>query len=198
MIEAAITAHARCRLHKQMIRIGPERILYCDTDSIVFTYQRSLPSLSSRGLGNWVDESKDFGSAIQMICAFAPKTYLLLLEDGSYRIKAKGCRMTIPNKAKCVETSVGYTPEDALLLDHFTIFSNAIDIEYKYATVFSRYSQKVLRVVLGKRVLVPILDDTQEIGDQELFFSTHPLSLYGRIYTVPFHFEFNPSLYYQT
>ena len=210
-IAAAVTAHARCRLHKQMIRIGPERILYCDTDSIVFTYQRSLPSLSSRGLGNWVDESKDFGSAIQMICAFAPKTYLLLLEDGSYRIKAKGCRMTIPNKAKCkpdvllrillnkcVETSVGYTPEDALLLDHFTIFSNAIDIEFKYATVFSRYSQKVLRVVLGKRVLVPILDDTQEIGDQELFFSTHPLSLYGRIYTVPFHFKFNPSLYYQT
>ena len=146
-----------------------------------------------------------------MLCAFAPKTYLLLLEDGSYRIKAKGCRMTIPNKAKCkpdvllrillnkcVETSVGYTPEDALLLDHFSIFSNAIDIEFKYATVFSRYLQKVLRVVLGKRVLVPILDDTQEIGDQELFFSTHPLSLYGRIYTVPFHFEFNPSLYYQT
>ena len=32
-IAAAVTGHARTRLHRQMIKIGPERILYCDTDS---------------------------------------------------------------------------------------------------------------------------------------------------------------------
>ena len=37
-IAAAVTAHARCRLHRQMIKIGPERILYCDTDSLIFLY----------------------------------------------------------------------------------------------------------------------------------------------------------------
>ena len=31
-IAAAVTGHARTRLHRQMIKIGPERILYCDTD----------------------------------------------------------------------------------------------------------------------------------------------------------------------
>jgi hypothetical protein len=35
-----VTAHARCRLHRQIIKIGPERILYCDTDSILFSYSR--------------------------------------------------------------------------------------------------------------------------------------------------------------
>ena len=87
-IAAAVTAHARCRLHRQMIKIGPERILYCDTDSIVFLYNRYEVSLASRGLGNWVDETMDFGSAIKKIFAFAPKSYCLLLENGEYRIKA--------------------------------------------------------------------------------------------------------------
>ena len=64
-IAAAVTAHARCRLHRQMIKIGPERILYCDTDSIIFLYARDGISLASRGLGNWVDETIDFGSAIK-------------------------------------------------------------------------------------------------------------------------------------
>jgi hypothetical protein len=45
-IAAAVTSHARCRLHRQMIRVGPERILYCDTDSIVFIYSCDLPSLT--------------------------------------------------------------------------------------------------------------------------------------------------------
>ena len=52
-----MTGHARTRLHRQMIKIGPERILYCDTDSIIFLYSRHTEAtLASRGLGNWVDE----------------------------------------------------------------------------------------------------------------------------------------------
>ena len=35
-IAAAVTGHARTRLHRQLIKTGPERILYCDTDSISF------------------------------------------------------------------------------------------------------------------------------------------------------------------
>ena len=88
-IAAAVTAHASCRLHRQMIKIGPERILYCDTDSIIFLYSRDAISLASRGLGNWVDETIDIGGAIKKIYAFAPKSYCLLLQNGEYRIKAK-------------------------------------------------------------------------------------------------------------
>ena len=210
-IAAAVTAHAWCRLHRQMIRIGPERILYCDTDSIVFIYPRDLPSLSSRGLGNWVDETKDMASSISIFCGFAPKTYLLVLSNNTYNIKAKGCRMTIPNKAKCtpdtlirilqnkcIETAEGYEPPEPLLLDHFSIFTNSINTSFSYATVFSRYTTKKIRVVLSKRVLIPLLDYSAFVDDlsQAEFLLTHPLSLYGRLHTVPFGCDFNLGDYY--
>jgi hypothetical protein len=103
-----------------MIKIGQERILYCDTDSIIFSYSRhNESSLASRGLGNWVDKPLNFGSAINKFYAFAPKSYCLHLANGQYRIKAKGCQMTLANKnkagpdvlekiliLKCIETAL--------------------------------------------------------------------------------------------
>ena len=62
-----------------MINIGPERILYCDTDSIIFLYLRLADTLTSRGLGNWVDETIYFCSAIKTINAFVPKTYFSIV-----------------------------------------------------------------------------------------------------------------------
>ena len=100
--------------------------------------------------------------------------------------------MTIPNVAKCtpdtririlqnkcIETAVGYEHPETLLLDHFSIFTNYTS--FSYATVFSRYTTKKLRVVLTKRVLVPLLDYSAFIDDvsQAEFLDTHPLSLYG-------------------
>ena len=201
-IAAAVTAHARCRLHRQMIKIGPERILYCDTDSIVFLYPRTEISLASRGLGNWVDEAIDFGSAIKKIYAFAPKSYCLLLENGEYRIKAKGCRMTLSNKLKanpaelenmlilkCIETAQGFTPQPPLLLDHFTIFSNTLDLTFPYGAMFSRYTTKKLDIVISKRLLIPLLTSNDILRNQQQFIDTHPLTSIGRIDTVPFGYE---------
>ena len=121
-----------------MIKIGPERILYCDTDSIIFLCSRLVNNLASRGLGNWVDETLDFGSAIKKVYAFAPKSYCLVLANGQYRIKAKGCRMTLPNKtkaepnvlekiliSKCIETAQGYIEQPPLLLDILQFFQIA-------------------------------------------------------------------------
>jgi hypothetical protein len=45
----------------------------------------------------------DFGSSIKKLYAFAPKTYCFVLENDEYRIKAKGCRMTISNKEKPIQ-----------------------------------------------------------------------------------------------
>ena len=154
-----------------MIIIGPERILYCDTDSIIFLFSRFASTLASRGLGDWVDETIDFGSAIKKIYAFAPKTYCLLLENGQYRIKAKGCRMTIPNKEKanpdvletilqlkCIETAQGFIPQQPLLLDHFTIFSNCLDLLFPYGTLFSRYTTKKITTCYFKTITCTIIN----------------------------------------
>ena len=86
--------------------------------------------------------------------------------------------MTIPNVAKCtpdilirilqnkcIETAEGYEHPEPLLLDHFSIFTNSLNTSFSYATVFSRYTTKKLRVVLTKRVLVPLLDYSAFIDD---------------------------------
>ena len=65
--------------------------------------------------------------------------------------------MSIPNKEKtnpevletilqlkCIETAKGFIPQQPLLLDHFTIFSNCLDLSFPYGTLFSRYSVKEL------------------------------------------------------
>ena len=158
-------------------------------------------TLASRGLGNWVDETNDFGGAIQKMFAFAPKSYCLILENGEYRIKAKGCRMTLSNKLKanpaqlenmlilkCIETAQGYIAQPPLLLDHFTIFSNTLDVSYPYGTMFSRYSMKKFDIVISKRLLVPLLTSEDILNDQNQFLNDHPLTSIGRIDTVPFVF----------
>ena len=201
-IAAAVTAHARCRLHRQMLKIGPQRILYCDTDSIIFLCSRLVNNLASRGLGNWVDETIDFGSAIKKLYAFAPKSYCLVLENGEYRIKAKGCRMTIPNKekanpqvlekiliSKCIETAQGYIPQPPLLLEHFTIFSNCLNLAFPYGTLFSRYSTKKFDVVISKRLLIPLLTSDDILANQTEYVNELQLTSIGRIETVPFGFD---------
>ena len=180
-----------------MIKIGPERILYCDTDSIIFLCSRFVNNLASRGLGNWVDETIDFW------VAFTPKTYCLVLENGEYRIKAKGCRMTLPNKEKanpdvlekllilkCIETAQGYIPQPPLLLDHFTIFSNCLDLAFPYGTLFSRYSSKKLQPVISKRLLIPLLTSNDILANQEQLVNELKLTSIGRIETFPFGFDF--------
>jgi len=199
-LAAAVTGNARFRLHSQMLKIGPERILYCDTDSIVFLYPKSLCSLASRGLGNWVDEMKP-GVTIREFIAMAPKTYMLVLSEGENTMKAKGICMTISNRVqttpeilkflllmKLVENKM--TAEEAenvpsLLLDHMTIFSNTTNLDYPYATLFTRYSKKKLQAVFSKRQLVYLyLDD--DVFDLQTYLNTHRFDTLMRIHTVPF------------
>ena len=39
-LSSKVTEVARCHLHRQMLKIGQDRILYCDTDSIIFYWPR--------------------------------------------------------------------------------------------------------------------------------------------------------------
>lgn len=199
-LAAAVTGNARYRLHSQMLKIGPERVLYCDTDSIIFLYPRNLPSLSSRGLGNWVDEMKPGVSILEFI-AMAPKTYMLVLSEGDNTIKAKGLCMTISNRMqttpeilkflllmKLVENKL--TKEQieeipVLLLDHMTIFSNTTNLDYPYATLFTRYSKKKLQAVFSKRQIVYTYSDA-DVFDLPTYLALHSIDNLKRICTTPF------------
>ena len=77
---------------------------------------------------------------------------------------------------KCIETAQGFTPQPPLLLDHFTIFSNTLDLTFPYGTMFSRYSTKKLNIVISKRLLIPLLTSNDIITNQQHYIDTHPLT----------------------
>jgi hypothetical protein len=200
-LAAAVPAWGRIRLHKQMMVIGPERIIYCDTDSIIFYYQRYLPTLAKEGLGNWANEEKEH--EITHFYGLAPKSYQYCLSNGKNKIKTKGVSMTIHNKeiatTSCIEKliqiclweNLGYiTEESPLWLDHFTIIKNSTNSKYAYGAVFSRYSKKQMKAVYTKRQLVcPWNNEEIQQTQEKDFYENFPLSLCKRIVTLPFGYE---------
>ena len=64
-----------------MLKVGPERILYCVTDSIAFLKNCKDKRLyTSRGLGNWPDEM-DGDNVIEEIIELALKSYMLVTKN---------------------------------------------------------------------------------------------------------------------
>ena len=90
---------------------------------------------------------------------------------------------------KCIETAQGYIPQPPLLLDHFTIFSNCLDLAFPYGTLFSRYSSKKFDVVISKRLLIPLLTSDDILANQTEYVNELKLTSIGRIETVPFGFD---------
>ena len=167
-IAAAVTAHARCYLHTQMIKIGPERILYCDTDSIVFLYGKNEEELSGTGLGKWTDEYP--GDHILEFSAIAPKCYCIKSSTHE-SVKTKGIPMTVSNQrfltmdsfkqlveAFAIENNEPELAVKEFNVNNFQIAPNSTDVQYAYAQPMTRYNQKLVRCVFSKRVLECHLD----------------------------------------
>jgi hypothetical protein len=169
-LAAAVTAQARCYLHRQMLHVGPSRILYCDTDSIVFLYPKDRPSLTGIGLGKWTDEHP--GEVISDFMAIAPKCYMLNIEGDSV-MKAKGCIMSVQNRStlsheavkKLIHTYCIQKQLETVELQNFSIFTNSTDINFSYATMFSRYNTKQVRCILNKRQLITEFQPDDILGD---------------------------------
>ena len=179
-IAAAVTAHARCRLHKQMIHIGEDKIAYCDTDSIIYRHPRNIPSYAKSGLGNWVSEFNPNEIFFEYF-ALAQKAYMLLyMKSGqeSSKVKSKGVTLTLINQSKLTSTiheqlikkviwesstakeSTIYYP---IILDHFIIQSNTHNFSYEYASMFSIYTKKLVQAIYTKREIQKYdLSDTTE------------------------------------
>ena len=162
---AAVTAWARIALHTQMIRIGPERLIYCDTDSIIFLWPKTGPNLSGIGLGKWTDEYPK--NRIVKVYALDPKMYALVLADDakgtSYEsFRAKGVQMTLANQEKMgfesilpliqktvTEKETMHTIEVA----NFSIFTNSMNNQLPFGVLYSRYNTKKVRVIITKRTI---------------------------------------------
>lgn len=164
-IAAKVTETARCVLHKQMLKIGPEKIIYCDTDSIIFLWDR-ISQLTGVGLGKWTNEYPNH--KIEQVYALAPKLYSLTLKknDSEYEsFRAKGVQMTLTNQERMSFNRVKPLIESVMRKDeiplttavnNFTIFTNSGNNALPYGQVYTRYNEKQVRAIITKRIFKEI------------------------------------------
>lgn len=97
-----VLAHARRRLHTQMVNVGLENVCYCDTDSIAFIKQpwHDLHAMCGEELGDWSNEVDEWehGNHISEFIGIGPKSYCESYanpQDGTppYLLKFKGVRL---------------------------------------------------------------------------------------------------------
>lgn len=161
-IAAKVTETARCVLHKKMLQVGPENMIYCDTDSIIFLYNTVMGVLTDVGLGKWTNEYPSH--IIQHVYALAPKLYSLKLlqnENCKEVFRAKGIQMTLENQQRMLFDAIkplisnlatGKDSHYTIPVKNFTIFSNSGNSSLPYGQVFSRYNEKKVRAIITKRI----------------------------------------------
>ena len=90
------TGNARLRLYKELYNLG-DRVIYCDTDSIIYEYSKTEYNVSESDLlGEWELEE---GGDLREVNALAPKTYGYKPIDGTEKYKCKGITLNYGNKA---------------------------------------------------------------------------------------------------
>lgn len=97
-VAAMVTSHARTRLWKMLHFIG-RRVLYHDTDSIIYEHDPALPDIPEGDyLGDWGDELN--GGRIVKFVGAGPKSYAYVTEDGREVCKVKGFTLNVANERK--------------------------------------------------------------------------------------------------
>lgn len=162
LFAATVTAHARCVLHRKIMEVGYENVLYCDTDSVIFLDDPQAPMQPGFGLGEWTDEYPD--QHILRFAAMAPKMYMLEVEGSSqHKVRAKGVQLSLRNQRKlqieCVQPLLerigrGDIPTDPIQLENMIISTNSRDAQFEYGTMLTRTGEKKAQVVLSKRTVV--------------------------------------------
>ena len=96
-LASMVTSQARLRLYEEMEKLK-ERVIYCDTDSIIYEYDESkYNTKTGKMLGDWEAEGKEDHIMTEFI-GIAPKAYSYKLMDGKKDLKSKGVSMTEENK----------------------------------------------------------------------------------------------------
>lgn len=89
-----VTANARLKLYDELYKLG-ERVLYCDTDSIIYEYDKTLYNTNEgNSLGEW--ELEEDGNIKEFI-GLAPKTYGYITLNNKVNCKCKGISLNFGN-----------------------------------------------------------------------------------------------------
>ena len=127
-LASMITSHARCRLWTELNKLG-ERVLYHDTDSIIYEYNPNLYNIPlGRYLGEWEDETD--GDPIVQFVSTGPKCYSYTVRraDGSLKkdTKIKGITLHHDNAQL-----IGFDSMKALALgENDKIYTKCLTFKY--------------------------------------------------------------------
>jgi hypothetical protein len=104
-MSAFISSWARLKLYEMLETIGIERLLYCDTDSVMYVQKRSEPDLLH--IGNYLGELTDEIEPGWEICTFiglGPKNYCYkekeIAKENSFRTTCKIRGITLNYRAR--------------------------------------------------------------------------------------------------
>jgi len=97
-VAAYTTAHARMRLYEALEIIG-KNILYCDTDSVIYIDDGTIPLTTGKHLGDLTDELKEGDYIIEFVST-GPKSYAYKTNDGNICCKIKGVTLNYKNSQK--------------------------------------------------------------------------------------------------
>ena len=165
-IASFVTSYARLHLYKQLekvVNVAPERLLYFDTDSIIFV-QRQGEQILKLGnyLGDLTNELEEYGAGayIRRFVSGGPKNYgfEVVKPDGCtvVKIKAKGIRvdaqvLNVLTLEKMTEFVQAYTRG---VVEAMKVKQHRFSVNPKTHEVFSADVFKLYRVVSEKRRVV--------------------------------------------
>jgi hypothetical protein len=147
-IAAYITAYARCALYEAM-DVAPEKVLYCDTDSVIFAgltlEERGRLRIDARELGAWKIEA----DGIRRFVGLGPKTYAYEDGAGVQHVKSKGF-------------SVGFSLDEYLMLVREPE-SFLIDRHMEFERITS--DRPRIRTVIVEKKLMNCFDKRRVVDD---------------------------------
>ena len=175
-IAAFTTSNARRRLYQTLLGLG-DRVIYFDTDSVVFEYDETKPDCYKPQLGNnlgqWTNELEE-GEHITRFVSSGPKSYAFVTNTGRKVVKLKGQTLNHENAQKlnfvtiCQLVLFWAQPDEYPLPEGMEPYIEArydkICRTKKNWSLYSREELKKFRVVYNKRCLVPNTFDTIPYG----------------------------------
>jgi hypothetical protein len=154
---AFVIAYARVKLYNEIHNLG-DRVLYFDTDSIIFINRgidgEYVPELG-KILGDFTNEL-DVGTHIIEFVSAGPKNYGYLTSDNKKVIKVKGFSLRagaseVLNYDRMVEIVKNQTGE-CVNVSHFKFIRNKKDFTMRTEEGFKKYKQ-----VYTKKILLNVL-----------------------------------------
>lgn len=152
------TSYGRLELYDLLEKLG-ERVLYCDTDSVIYTYRDGEydPPLGPY-LGELTDELGS-GDYINIFTSSGPKSYGYSTAKGKVCMKAKGITLNAVNSQVIrLDTLIGLVEDYVSGRDnnrHVLARADTIVRNKKQFTLHNKALVKKFKVVYTKRVLLP-------------------------------------------